>query len=890
MGMVRVGLTPLQRVVIFGSLTYAAFFVFMLIFRPLSKADYQTFFNVYQIIPPLIAGLIGLFFSRRGHLSSRSERLGWAFIGLGCLSFAGGQSTWTYYESVRGIEVPFPGWADLGYLGAYPLILVGITILLRSMFLVGRARVMLDSAIAASSFGVLSWYFLVEETWKGSDLALLGKLISVAYPLGGILALFGAIVLFNSASSSQSRRSLALVGSGIILLIFADSCFTYYSLQEAYETGSWSDWGWSFGWMLIGFGPLSHMWWPEAQGSPERRRVSRFAGVLAHQFRLFAPYLAVLCAMSAVVVHDYLQDGRIKATVYAEALGLFLLVMLRQVFMLLENGRLTKQMVYLNENLEQIVSRRTEQLQALQELTKAVNSTLSESEVVSEACQHVPKAIECDALALWIFGDGNVLDQDQWEFSLHRVEDCDENVERFLRQLEPSERTEIVSLPYEPDPQHQGAHGSCVRAPLRWHHRQVGVVGLIRSDGGFDSSEAELLESVGIELGTALENSRQYSAALAAADRDPVTNLLNHRAVHQRLREVFDEATQRETPLSLVMMDLNNFKLFNDTYGHPTGDQVLKQVAAVLKEECSEDSYVARYGGDEFIIVMPGQDTEEATALAQRIRERMSEHGFTRSDHEFKIPVSLSFGIAGYPFDGDNVHEVLTIADTNLYTAKGSDEGIARTSEQQRSNRELRAESSFAVLDALVTAVDNKDRYTRKHSEDVTEYALWIAEELGLSEETMRVVRIAGLLHDVGKIGVPDEILRKPDRLTPEEYEVMKRHPRLGELIVGGVPGMESILDGVRSHHERWDGQGYPDALGGKDIPLLGRLLAVADAFSAMTTDRPYRKGLDWDTAMTEIRSNIGTQFDPEMAKAFLQAAARRKALFEEAHAVPKAA
>lgn len=187
-------------------------------------------------------------------------------------------------------------------------------------------------------------------------------------------------------------------------------------------------------------------------------------------------------------------------------------------------------------------------------------------------------------------------------------------------------------------------------------------------------------------------------------------------------------------------------------------------------------------------------------------------------------------------------------------------------------NSELRAEASFEVLDALITAVDNKDHYTRKHSEDVTEYALWIAAELGLPEETMRTLRIGGLLHDVGKIGVPDEILRKPGRLTPEEFENMKRHPRLGELIVGGIPGMESILDVVRSHHERWDGKGYPDQLSGEQIPFMGRLLAVADAFSAMTTDRPYRKGLAFDAALEEIRANIGTQFDPIMAEAFLSA------------------
>jgi putative nucleotidyltransferase with HDIG domain len=189
----------------------------------------------------------------------------------------------------------------------------------------------------------------------------------------------------------------------------------------------------------------------------------------------------------------------------------------------------------------------------------------------------------------------------------------------------------------------------------------------------------------------------------------------------------------------------------------------------------------------------------------------------------------------------------------------------------------MRTESSFDVLDSMVTAVDNKDSYTRRHSEDVTDFALWMAEELGYSEATMRVVRLAGLLHDVGKIGVPESILRKPGRLTNEEFDIMKQHPQFGAHIVSATPGMEEIVPGVCAHHERWDGKGYPDGLAGEAIPFLGRLLAVADACSAMTTSRPYRQALAWEDAMKEIEANIGTQFDPTMANAFLRAASKRR-------------
>jgi putative nucleotidyltransferase with HDIG domain len=180
-------------------------------------------------------------------------------------------------------------------------------------------------------------------------------------------------------------------------------------------------------------------------------------------------------------------------------------------------------------------------------------------------------------------------------------------------------------------------------------------------------------------------------------------------------------------------------------------------------------------------------------------------------------------------------------------------------------------------VEAMLTAIDTKDRYTRRHSEHVTEYARWIADELRLPRETRRMTCVGGLLHDIGKIGVPDTILQKPGRLSAEEWEVMKGHPSLGALMLRSVPGLEGVIDAVRSHHERWDGRGYPDGLAGENIPLLGRILAVADAFSAMTTDRPYRKGMAWEAALGEIRANSGTQFDPTLAHAFLAAAEQRQ-------------
>jgi putative nucleotidyltransferase with HDIG domain len=179
---------------------------------------------------------------------------------------------------------------------------------------------------------------------------------------------------------------------------------------------------------------------------------------------------------------------------------------------------------------------------------------------------------------------------------------------------------------------------------------------------------------------------------------------------------------------------------------------------------------------------------------------------------------------------------------------------------------------SFGVLDTLITAIDNRDRYTRRHSEQVMNYALLIAQEMELSPEMLDAVRTCGLLHDVGKVAVPDAILRKPGRLSQDETRLMQQHTEFGAMIIRNVPHLDRVLEGVRSHHEAFDGSGYPDALTGDTIPLMGRLLAVPVCFSAMTTDRPYRKALSTSQALEEIAAGRGTQFDPDVVDAFLRA------------------
>ncbi len=406
--------------------------------------------------------------------------------------------------------------------------------------------------------------------------------------------------------------------------------------------------------------------------------------------------------------------------------------------------------------------------------------------------------------------------------------------------------------------------------PLCRADRAVGILLLTyHAPCTFSADTRQLLQILANQVAVAIVNNQMFEDLNRTATTDPLTGLANHRAFHARLDEEMKRARRSGKEVSVVMMDVDGFKLFNDTYGHPVGDQVLKAVADLLAENARGSDVLTRYGGDEFAAILPETGAKGAIVQAERLRSAMAERAFAAPDGT-AIPIRMSFGIASYPHTARNAQELVGFADANLYESKAQGGGgITVAGRSVRSK--VVEEGNFGVLDGLVTAVDHKDRYTRRHSEQVTTYALQMAEAMGLSEETQRTLRIAGLLHDVGKIGVPDEILRKPGRLEEGEFQVIKQHPLLGELIIKEVPNLPDVLDAVGSHHERVDGQGYPRGLAGQDIPLLGRILAVADSYSAMTTDRPYRKAMSPEAARADLHRVAGTQLDAKLVAIFLQ-------------------
>lgn len=348
------------------------------------------------------------------------------------------------------------------------------------------------------------------------------------------------------------------------------------------------------------------------------------------------------------------------------------------------------------------------------------------------------------------------------------------------------------------------------------------------------------------------------------ASMDGLTNLMNHRGALQVLQTAIESASAEGTPLSLLLGDIDGFKLFNDTYGHVKGDEVLKLVAGVCQRASEPAGTACRYGGDEFLIILPATDKEAATGLARRIGEQLGKAEF-RTEAQQLVPVRMSFGVATYPLDTASPSNLLAMADSAMYDAK---KRVDRSVEVTVSTQ---ADTTFGVLESLVVAVDAKDRYTKDHCDIVAEYAVKLADRMNLSEESRRALRIAGLLHDIGKLAIPDEILKKPASLTQQEYSVMQSHVRIGEVLIREVPQLKDVIQAVSCHHERYDGTGYPRRLKGDGIPLLGRIIAIADAYSAMCLDRPYRKALPPPRVLSELAAGAGIQFDPEITQIFLE-------------------
>jgi diguanylate cyclase (GGDEF)-like protein/putative nucleotidyltransferase with HDIG domain len=365
------------------------------------------------------------------------------------------------------------------------------------------------------------------------------------------------------------------------------------------------------------------------------------------------------------------------------------------------------------------------------------------------------------------------------------------------------------------------------------------------------------------------------------ASTDPLTGLLNRRGFNTALEGELDRSERNGQPFSLLRGDCDLFKDFNDALGHQAGDDALLAIGRMIEDDRRRIDAAARIGGEEFALVLPETDQHQAYLVAERLRMRIAQ---TLGDEA--VPLTISFGVATYPVHATTDDGLIRAAGDALYAAKelGRDRSVLHSDEVAdilSSGREAQVQRDRAQLTTvlnLAEALDMRDSGTARHSQTVGRYCELMARELGLAPERVNRIRIAGVLHDIGKIGVADAILCKPGPLTGEEYEAMKKHPEIGARILSGS-GLDDIRGWVLAHHERPDGRGYPFGASQSEIPLEARILAVADAYEAMTSDRVYRASIGAEAARAELRKWSGQQFDEEVVQAFLRALDRRLAL-----------
>ena len=329
--------------------------------------------------------------------------------------------------------------------------------------------------------------------------------------------------------------------------------------------------------------------------------------------------------------------------------------------------------------------------------------------------------------------------------------------------------------------------------------------------------------------------------------RDQLTGLYNRRFFEEKLQE-WDSA--KNLPLSVIMADLNNLKLVNDTFGHAVGDQFLTRAAQVLKRTCRAKHVIARWGGDEFIILLPRTTAKETGLLVSRI-ERVLQKEKIES-----ISISMALGWSTNTKVNEDISAVFKNAEKHMYRAK-----LFQSSG-------IRGET----IQALMVALYEKNEREEQHSKRVSALCQHVGRELGLSEQEVKELAIVGLFHDIGKIAIDEQILNKTGALTEDEWKEITRHPEVGYRLLGAVHDMADIASYVLAHHERWDGLGYPKGIKGKDIPLQARIVAAVDAYDAMVSERPYRQSRTKLEAIEELRKNAGTQFDPSIVDACVDA------------------
>lgn len=359
------------------------------------------------------------------------------------------------------------------------------------------------------------------------------------------------------------------------------------------------------------------------------------------------------------------------------------------------------------------------------------------------------------------------------------------------------------------------------------------------------------------------------------ANKDGLTGLYNHRFFYDALDGIMKVCEKENKPVAMMFMDIDYFKNYNDLYGHQKGDEVLKSIGLILRNRFRKDDIVARYGGEEFAIILPNTSEVDATQLAEELRSKIEKTYFHGEENQPNGKLTVSIGVSIYPDKAKNAIELFKSADDALYRAKFFEKNKVETYTSILDELKIDIEDEhidmITSIKTLISVINAKDKYTYGHVERVVIYSKLLADKLKLNEKNKKHLIYGAYMHDVGKINIPKEILNKNMPLTSEEWEIMKQHSLNGVEIIKSVESLKEIIPLILHHHERYDGNGYPDNLKGDNIPYLVRMLTVVDCFDAMTSSRPYNKRKTYEEAIDELKRCSGTQFDKDIVDAFIQ-------------------
>ena len=725
---------------------------------------------------------------------------------------------------------------DIGRVGFYIGAVASVLLVLAAFGQARRALTkapatrVLDAALLALIWGGLGIWLLVVRGADRGDAALTGIVV---------LDLV-AVMLFalGAAASGPIRRAPGAwwIAFGTLGIVVGDGLVAGAASGALPDLPSLTAVLWAAG--GFAFATAADL------GLTPRRGVMRAPSTIGRAWiagRIVLPLSAVLSFPGAAVGLLLVGELTTPAIVYFSSLtfAALLLAFARQAYLLVERQRA----VVRERRTREAATRRNEELEALTGLATTMTQTLEEGPIVEQALGVLKTAARATSAALHIAEDGRArlaAIAGQWHAE-HPWTD------------------RAPALVDEPSVETRGRR-AILRLPLAARGKRIGAVTLLRPETeAFDPHAVELLRLLVDQMGVAVQNARDYREKLEQAIRDPLTGLYNRRFLLEALEKEVQRCARYGSEASLVIFDVDDFKLVNDRYGHAAGDDVLRSIGQIAESVIRPADSFARIGGEEFALLLPETSQLEALLVAERVRTAIGREKIL-GDRK----ITVSGGIASCPTDAGETEQLQRLADGALYFAKRNGKDLCAVASEVTATdggEAAATEGMVAHLYALVAMIDAQQLHTRDHSENVAAYTVAIAQALGLGRDRVVKLRRAAMLHDVGKIAVPSAVLAKPGRLTEEEFAQIREHPVVGGLMLSHA-GLTEESTWIRGHHERVDGGGYPDGLRRSQIPLESRILFVADAFEAMTSDRPYQAGMPVEEALAELRRCAGTQFD----------------------------